>query len=154
MSSGSIHETLRANLVRHMTRFGLSQRALSRRASLDETTVKQILNGRSKSPRLDTVARLAAALGLDIAALIGESRSDAELRGRVAAVLGSCRRAGLVSFADCEVDDIAAAVAQAVVEPAPCTDTRDRRADSLARDLADRRRDRAADLPGTAGAGG
>ena len=70
MDNQNVHARLRANLVHLMGRHRLSQRALSRLADLDETTVKQILNGRSRSPRLDTVLRLAAALDVDVWRLI------------------------------------------------------------------------------------
>lgn len=47
----------------HMGRCGLSARALSLQAGLNETAVRDILSGRSKLTRPNTILRLASALG-------------------------------------------------------------------------------------------
>ncbi|MEQ8602547.1 MAG: helix-turn-helix transcriptional regulator [Marivibrio sp.] len=112
--SDRMHQALRANLTDLIKQRGLSQRALSRLASLDETAVKQILSGRSRSPRLDTVARLAAALETDVAGLIGERRSDVELFAILGAVFDVFRRFGLMEIDEQEARAVAAAVAEAI----------------------------------------
>lgn len=49
----------------------LNPSALARQAGLPRDAVRDILTGRSKHPRADTIAKLAAALGVDAGSLIG-----------------------------------------------------------------------------------
>lgn len=53
----------------------LNPKALSLKAKLNETGVRDILEGRSKHPRTDTVAKIAKALGCAVADLTGEAPS-------------------------------------------------------------------------------
>jgi phage repressor protein C with HTH and peptisase S24 domain len=68
---------LTRELKRLMAERGWSARELSARAGLGESAVKEILSGRSRSPRSDTVAKLARALDKPAAALMGEAESEA-----------------------------------------------------------------------------
>jgi transcriptional regulator with XRE-family HTH domain len=115
MSTEDLHVALRDNLSEMLIERGLSQRALSRMASLDETAVKQILSGRSRSPRLDTVARLADALDISVSILIGDRRSDAEHYGLMREILEILRRTGFIAIQADELDAVAAAMAASVV---------------------------------------
>lgn len=140
MSSERIHMALRANLTTMMKQRGLSQRGLSREASLDETAVKQILSGRSRSPRLETVARLAAALETDIASLIGERRSDVELFAILGAVFDVFRRFGLMEIDEDEARAVAAAVAEAIALQEGAEAERAEHVASVARNVVNLRR--------------
>jgi transcriptional regulator with XRE-family HTH domain len=112
MSTERVHRTLRENLCVMMAERGLSQRGLSRMAELDETAVKQILSGRSRSPRLETVARLAAALEISIAGLIGDRKRDGELYDTVLDALAVFRQFGLMRIDEEEARAVAAAMAE------------------------------------------
>jgi transcriptional regulator with XRE-family HTH domain len=57
-------------LRREMARAGLTSRALSQKAGLNDTAVRDIINGRSKVPRLSTIARLAKTLGIQMHELV------------------------------------------------------------------------------------
>lgn len=54
-----------------MARTGLTQKALALKAGLNETAVRDILIGKSRHPRHDTVEKLARALGCALADLVG-----------------------------------------------------------------------------------
>ncbi|MBP5856646.1 helix-turn-helix domain-containing protein [Marivibrio halodurans] len=103
---------MREHLRLQMRRNGLSQRGLSRLAALDETAVKQILSGRSRSPRLDTVARLASALNTSVADLIGESAADSSIYSVLTRVFDLLRDHALLSLDEQESRMVAAAIAE------------------------------------------
>lgn len=65
-----------SELKRRMAAAGLSQKRLALAAGLNETAVRDIVAGRSRHPRHDTVEKLAAALGCGAAELI-EARNGA-----------------------------------------------------------------------------
>ncbi len=68
---------LQANLKRLMRERGIPSMAeLSRRASMNETGVKAIMNGKSENPRGDTLRNLAAALDVSVDDLIGSAGAD------------------------------------------------------------------------------
>jgi len=138
--SERMHQALRTNLTELIKQRGLSQRALSRQASLDETAVKQILSGRSRSPRLDTVARLAAALETDVSGLIGERRSDVELFAILGAVFDVFRRFGLMEIDEQEARAVAAAVAEAIALQEGAETDRAEHVASVARNVINLRR--------------
>jgi transcriptional regulator with XRE-family HTH domain len=62
----------RLRSLRH--RAGLTQQALAERADLDKQVVSLIENAH-QSPRLDTVKRIAHALGISVAELVGDDRT-------------------------------------------------------------------------------
>jgi len=62
--------TLVAELRRRMAAGDFNQKSLARAAGLNETAVRDILVGRSRHPRHDTVEKLARALGCAVADLI------------------------------------------------------------------------------------
>lgn len=117
ISIEGMHEALRENLRAQMRRNGLSQRGLSRLAALDETAVKQILSGRSRSPRLETVARLALALNTPIADLIGERSVDASTFSAVSRVFDLLRDHALLSFDAQETRMVAVAMTEWLTDP-------------------------------------
>ena len=61
------------NLRRKMFDGGFTQKALAQAAGLNDTAVRDILVGRSRSPRYGTLQRLSQTLGCTIADLIGVS---------------------------------------------------------------------------------
>jgi transcriptional regulator with XRE-family HTH domain len=84
----SLSETLKNNILRRMKVFGDTRRSLERRAGLKERAVASILDGTSRHPRIDTVAKIARALGSSVGELIGEpprldSIEEAQLRERI-----------------------------------------------------------------------
>ena len=73
-----MHETvLRSNLTKALeeglAKTGWSKNELSRRAGVSESSVKNILSGKSEHPRIITVSKIAAALEKTVGEFIGES---------------------------------------------------------------------------------
>ena len=62
---------LQAELRRRMTECGFNQKSLARTAGLNETAVRDILKGRSRSPRIDTLEALARVLDCSVIHLTG-----------------------------------------------------------------------------------
>jgi len=62
---------LQAELRRRMVAGGFNQKSLARNAGLNETAVRDILKGRSRSPRIDTLEALARTLGCSVVDLTG-----------------------------------------------------------------------------------
>lgn len=58
------------NIMKEMERRGMDGSSLARAAGLNPTGVYDILSGKSRSPRLDTIAKIANALNIDVAQLI------------------------------------------------------------------------------------
>jgi phage repressor protein C with HTH and peptisase S24 domain len=65
---------LAREIARRMEAAGLGQKALALKAGLNETAVRDILVGKSRHPRHDTVEKLAGALGCAMAELLGAAR--------------------------------------------------------------------------------
>lgn len=65
---------LARELSRRMATQGLGQKALALKAGLNETAVRDILIGKSRHPRHDTVEKLAGVLGCAVAELLGGGR--------------------------------------------------------------------------------
>lgn len=74
-------DPLPANLRRHRTALGLSQQALAERAGLSRIGYRDIENGKSE-PRLDTLRRIAEALGVGIPELLAPARELKHVRFR------------------------------------------------------------------------
>lgn len=55
-----------------MLALGLNPKSLSKKAGLNDTAVRDIIEGRSKNPRHDTLAKIARALGCTLGDLTGE----------------------------------------------------------------------------------
>lgn len=92
---------LAANLRREMERQELSMAALSRKAGTNATQVYDILNERTRSPRLETVEKLAEALHvnvLDLLTLGQRAQAESELLS-VFRMLGSDDRQRLLEVA-------------------------------------------------------
>ena len=62
---------LQAELRRRMVAGGFNQKSLARHAGLNETAVRDILKGRSRSPRIDTLEALSRALSCTVQELTG-----------------------------------------------------------------------------------
>lgn len=74
------------NIQTAMDARGLNAAALAKLAKINPAGVYDILSGRSRSPRLDTVHKIAAALKLPIAELL-EERNVSRLREDLLAAL-------------------------------------------------------------------
>ena len=57
------------NLEAAMTRKGMNAAEVARRAGINPTGVYDILSGKSRSPRLDTLNKIAQGLGMPLNAL-------------------------------------------------------------------------------------
>ncbi len=64
-------------LTRRMAEANFNQKSLARAAGLNETAVRDILIGKSRHPRHDTVQKLAAALGCSVGELIDPAGAQA-----------------------------------------------------------------------------
>lgn len=69
----NIDEIFRSNLKKLRTEAGMDAKALSLKAKLGERAVKDIEEGRSQSPKLSTAFKLAKALEVDVAVILGIS---------------------------------------------------------------------------------
>jgi transcriptional regulator with XRE-family HTH domain len=66
-----VDSPLQAELRRRMVALGSNQKSLARKAGLNETAVRDILQGRSRSPRIDTLEAIARALSCTVHELTG-----------------------------------------------------------------------------------
>lgn len=74
-----IVQTVAANIEAIMGKRGFNAASLARAAALNRTAVYDIMKGKSRNPRLDTVVRLAAALNVPVARLF-EARASLDDR--------------------------------------------------------------------------
>lgn len=74
------------NIQSVMARKGMTAASLARRAHLNPTGIYDIISGKSKSPRLDTISKIAEALGVSVVTLL-ERQTDADLRDNLADAL-------------------------------------------------------------------
>jgi phage repressor protein C with HTH and peptisase S24 domain len=102
--------TLQRELRRRMDGLGISARALSTRAGVNNMAVRDILNGKSRKPTLDTLEKLAGALGCTVADLTGTGAPRPSTHERAA------RDSGAGGVAITELDVYASAGGGAVVE--------------------------------------
>lgn len=61
---------------------GLTAASLARKANVNPTGIYDILSGKSRSPRLDTISKVAAALNVPVSFLL-ERAEDTELRREI-----------------------------------------------------------------------
>ena len=71
-----------ANIKGIMGQRGMTAPKLASAAKLNATAVYDILSGKSRNPRLDTVGKLAEALNVPVS-LLFEERTDGELRHQI-----------------------------------------------------------------------
>ncbi len=71
-----IESSLQIHLRRLMVAAGFNQKSLARAAELNETAVRDILKGRSKNPRIDTLDALAKTLRCPVSALRGHDEQS------------------------------------------------------------------------------
>lgn len=74
------------NIQAAMERKGLTAPALARLASLNPTGIYDILSGKSRSPRLDTIHKIANALNIPVSQVFEEATAD-ELRQEIIAAV-------------------------------------------------------------------
>lgn len=65
-------DRLREALAREMKSRGFNMKSLSAKAGLGDTAVRDIIVGRNRSPRIETIGKIAAAMGAPLSALTGE----------------------------------------------------------------------------------
>jgi len=92
MKRDDITETLVRNLKALMERRGLNAHELASRAGLNPTGVYDIISGKSRSPKVENVAKIAQALGVSAATLLQEPSDDA-LRDDILGMLAQLDRA-------------------------------------------------------------
>lgn len=80
---------LQIELRRRMIKAGYNQKGLARAAGLNETAVRDILKGRSRNPRSDTLEALGRVLGCTIDALRGNVPPEGPDALRKVRVIGS-----------------------------------------------------------------
>jgi transcriptional regulator with XRE-family HTH domain len=82
MMRDKLTETLIRNLQAFMAVRGLNAHELAARAGMNPTAVYDILSGKARSPKIETVAKLAGALGVAATTLI-ETPDEAILRAEL-----------------------------------------------------------------------
>ncbi len=65
--------SLAEKILKHMNLLGLSQQLLAERSGVSDSEVSRLLNGRSKRPGLQSISKLAHALGVSIDYLADDS---------------------------------------------------------------------------------
>lgn len=79
MEASDVTTILADNIQAHLDRRGMSMAALSRSAGTNDTAVYDILKKRTRSPKLDTIAKIAKALDVTVIELLTTgNRKDAE----------------------------------------------------------------------------
>ena len=84
------------NIQAAMERRGVNSAELARSAGLNSTGIYDILSGKSRSPRLDTIGKIARALGVPISSLFDDMEAD-DMREQIMSLIASlpdddCRR--------------------------------------------------------------
>lgn len=82
MTRDELSMMIAANLQDAMARKGLNAAEVARVAQINASGVYDILSGRSRSPRLDTLHKIAKALKVPLASLLEEKRVS-ELRAAI-----------------------------------------------------------------------
>lgn len=77
--------TVARNLAAVMEARQTNAAELARRAGINPTGVYDILSGKSRSPKIETLGKIAGALGVPIATLFEEA-GEAELRSEISAL--------------------------------------------------------------------
>jgi transcriptional regulator with XRE-family HTH domain len=80
---------LQSELRRRMSEAGFNQKSLARAAKLNETAVRDILKGRSKNPRIDTLEALCRVLGCSVSELTGGGQAAPAIWTEAIDVMGS-----------------------------------------------------------------
>ncbi|MBO6511534.1 MAG: helix-turn-helix transcriptional regulator, partial [Roseibium sp.] len=118
-SQTTIGETIIQRRIRsRIKELGTNPKAVATRAGLGSTAIRDILDGRSKSPRENTLRKIAKALNCDTAYLTGESDAiggAGSTNIRTAPVFGEVR-AGIWT----EIDEFAEITDLQELEQIPC----------------------------------
>ncbi len=77
MKRNSLVQIVADNVAAEMARRGMNAAQLGRDAGLNLTGVYDILSGKSNNPRLDTIQKIATALGVSPASLMSERQAEA-----------------------------------------------------------------------------
>lgn len=103
--------TVARNIEAIMERKRLTAVAVARLAGINATGVYDILSGKSRSPRLDTIGKIAAALEVPVAVLLEED-SEADIRREIVSLfarLPEHERQRLIVTARAWLDDTTSA---------------------------------------------
>ena len=109
---------LQKRLRARIAQLGTNPRAVSDKAELGPTAVRDILDGRSRSPRQITLKKIARALNCDLSYLTGDTQSvggSSTAKIKTAPVIGDVR-AGIWM----EADEFSAGVDLSELEQVPC----------------------------------
>lgn len=71
-----------------MDQVGMDAAKLGRAAGLNHTGIYDILKGKSRNPRLDTITKIAAALGVPVS-LLFEEKGDDDLKTEIIALVSA-----------------------------------------------------------------
>lgn len=85
MEAPDVTTILADNIQAHLERSGMSMAALSRSAGTNDTAVYDILKKRTRSPKLDTIAKIAKALNVTVIDLLTTGDRQAAEREILAA---------------------------------------------------------------------
>lgn len=88
MEREEITKIFAANIEAAMAKQGTNPAKLARDAGLNQTGIYDIITGKSRNPRLDTIDKIAKALRVSVSYLLRE-RSDDELAAEILNIL-SC----------------------------------------------------------------
>jgi transcriptional regulator with XRE-family HTH domain len=81
MNEPPINELVTRNIRALMNKRGIDAAKLSRAIGLNPTGIYDILSGKSRSPKIDTIDKIATGLGVPITALFNRSIDDDILAG-------------------------------------------------------------------------
>ena len=79
LNAGYDPDKVRTSIKAVLRRLGTNPRALSLKARIAEGALRKFLNGGSRSPELETIMCLAAAVGMTTSEFIGESSPASEI---------------------------------------------------------------------------
>lgn len=83
MMRDTLVQTVANNIEAAMQARGINASELARKAHINPTGVYDILSGKSRSPRLDTIGKLAGALGMPVMDLLSD-REAGDQRAEIA----------------------------------------------------------------------
>jgi transcriptional regulator with XRE-family HTH domain len=107
MTRDEITMTVAKNIEALMERKRLSAPEVARRARINATGVYDILSGKSRSPRIETLGKIASALDVPVA-LLFERQEDADLRREIVMIfarLPEVEKSRLLKTARAWLDD-------------------------------------------------
>lgn len=82
MERDKLVQTVADNIQRVMKSRGMNPASLAREAKVNPTGIYDIMSGKSRSPRLDTIHKIANALNVPVSYLF-EARDEADVRNEI-----------------------------------------------------------------------